>query len=293
MKAFKITIVVVLVAAMGFGLYRIIKPIIDPDPKPNPDEELVIPDGCDLEWDQMYIDSVYKAIPDGQFQVLKQRREEMTANYNNIMAGSPKRCKETVDLFLRNRYQSRFIQMAENEFRGEYWPHYNVIRDMNLALLKELSQGSEYLKKIKVICEEYGKVAYYNSRVKKQSGQRPGRITDHWNLVNAQDLIRNPPSASDPVDHTAQYESSRSGKVKDILYNGHVAFLKALLVLAREEIQSNPTESNYNNVFDTVAKEIEKFKSNAASVYGKGYGTVNNIAESLINQLKSYEVILN
>ena len=291
MKAFKITIVVVLMAAMGFGLYQVINPS-DKD-IPESSTEIVIPDGCDLEWDQMYIDSVYKAIPNGQFHVLKQRREEMTANYNNVMAGSPKRCKETVDLFLRNRYQSRFIQMTENEFRGKSWPNYQVIRDMNLALLRELSQGSEDLKKIKAICEEYGTVASYNSRVKSQSYQRPKRLNDHWNLTNAQNLIGNPPSASAPVDHTVQYESSRPGKVKGLLYDGHVAFLNALLELAREEILSNPTVSNYNNVFDTVAIEIDKFKRNAASLYGKGHGTVNSIADSLITRLKSYENLLN
>lgn len=293
MKAIKIIIVAVLAAALGFGIYIIIKPrevVSDDDER---GRNIVIPDGCDLEWDQQYIDSVYKSIPNGQFQTLKKRRSEMTANYNSVMTDSPQKCKETVDLILRNRYQSRFIAMANSEFEGKSWPHYSDIRNMNKGLLSELSQGSSDLKRIEKICNEYGQVAYYNSKVRSQSQQRPSSISDHWNFSNTKDLINSTPLASEPVDHTAQYEASRLGHVKSLLYGAHVAFLNKLVELARQEIKDNNTESHYNSVFDTVTKEIEKFKTIAESLYGKSYSSVNSTAESLTKEMKSYESLVN
>lgn len=291
MKTIKLIIIAIFAAALGFGLYKVIIP--DPIPNPDPDPVIVIPDGCDLEWDQQYIDSVYRSIPNGQFQTLKRRRSEMTANYSKVMEGAPQKCKETVDLILRNRYQSRFINMANGEFEGKNWPNYSDIRDMNKALLAELSQGSSELKKIDKICNEYGQVISYNSKVRSQSYQRPSSISDHWNLSHTRNLINSTPSASEPVDHTAQFESSRQGNVKDILYKGHVAFLEKIVELARLQIMDERTESNYNRVFDTVTREIDQFKTKAESLYSKGYSPVNSTAERLTNTMKSYESLLN
>ena len=246
-----------------------------------------------MEWAQQYIDSVYHTIPNGQFQTLKNRRGEMQGNFNNMMTGTPKKCQETVDLMLRNRYQSRFIQMANSEFAEKNWPHYSDIRDMNKTLLAELSQGSQDLKKIESICKEYDQVAYYNSRVKKQSNQRPSTLYAHWDLSNTRNLIDNTPSASDPVDHTTQYESSKSGNVKMLLYKGHVAFLKEMVNLAQTQIMDNPTKSNYNQICEIVLKEIEQFKNNAASIYSKDYSIVENEAEQLNKRMDDYEKLLN
>ena len=295
MKAIKITIVAVLVAALGFGIYNIINPGEIPGKDDGEEgDSLVIPEGCDLDWDQQYIDSVYKSIPNGQFQTLKKRRAEMTANYNNVMKDLPDKCKETVKLILRNRYLSRFIAMANREFEGSNWPHYSDIRDMNKGLMDERSQeSSEDLKKIEKICNEYSQVANYNSKVKSQSGQRPSSVSDHWNFSNTRTLINSTPSASAPVDHTAQYEASRQGSVKSSLYDGHVAFLTKLVALARQDIMNNNTEPNYNRVFDIVTNEIERFKTNAESLYSKGYSSVNGTAERLTKEIKSYESLLN
>ena len=294
MKTIKLIIVAVLVAALGFGIFYIINPgkipVIDDGEK---GDSIVIPDGCDLEWDQQYIDSVYKTIHNGQFQILKRRRDEMTANYNNVMKDSPQKCKETVDLILRNRYQSRFIVMANSEFDGKNWPHYSDIRDMNKGLLSELSQGSSDLKKIEKVCNEYGQVVNYNSKVRRQSYQRPSSISDHWNISNTKNLINSTPSASAPVDHTVQYETSRQGNVKDLLYKGHVSFLEKLVELARLQIMDERTESNYNRIFDTVTREIDQFKTNSESLYSKRYSSVNGTAERLTNLMKSYERLLN
>ena len=293
MKAVKIIVVAVLLAALGFGLYLIIAPSGGTNDNAESATEIVIPDGCDLEWAQLYIDSIYRAIPNGQFQALKKRRAEMQGNFDDMMTGSPRNCQETVKLMLRNRYQSRFITMANTEFEGKEWPHYSDIKEMNKALLTEVSQGSQDLKRIELICKEYGQVLSYNSRVKKQSYQRPSSLRDHWNFSNTRSLIANSPSVSAPVDHTLQYVSSKPGNVKTILYNGHMAFLEKLIGLARSEILDNRTDSNYNRVFDIVTNEIELFKTNAASLYGQGYSSVNGTADRLTNKLKSYESFLN
>lgn len=289
MKAIKITIVAVLLAALGFGVYKIIANGNNPTPV---EDSIVIPDGCDLDWAQQYIDSSYRAIPYGQFKTLKKRREEMQGNFNSMMSNSPKKCQETVDLMLRNRYQSRFIQMVNYEFDDTYWPHYYDIRNMNNALLEELSQGSTELKKIESICKEYGKVAYYNNRVKKQCEQRPSTLNDHWDFTNTRNLIGETPSASAPVTHTNQYESSRASNVKSRLYNGHIAFLESLVDLAKSEIITNSIRSNYDRVCEIVSKEVERFKENAGSLYGKSYSTVRDKADQLNNELDAFEKIL-
>lgn len=289
MKAIKITIVAVLLAALGFGVYKIIANGNNPTPV---EDSIVIPDGCDLDWAQQYIDSSYRAIPYGQFKTLKKRREEMKGNFNSMMSESPKKCQETVDLMLRNRYQSRFVQMVNNEFEDVFWPHYSEIRDMNKALLNELSQGSAELKKIDSICKEYDKIAYYNKRVKDQCDQRPSALNDHWDFSSARNLIGDTPTASAPVDHTNQYESSRPSNVKSRLYNGHIAFLESLLSLAKSDIITNSTRSNYDRVCDIVSKEVEQFKNNAASLYDKEYTSVKNKAEQLNKQLDGFEKII-
>lgn len=288
MKSIKITIVAVLVAALGFGVFK----IISNRPVPVSDPYIKIPEGCDLDWAQEYIDSVYRAIPNGQFNTLKKRREEMQGSFAKMMSDSPKKCKETVELILRNRYQSRFIQMVNDEFDDTHWPHYYDICDMNKSLLTELSQGSAELKKIESVCKEYGTVINYNNRVKMQYVQRPTSINDHWDFPNTRSLIGSTPTASAPVDHTAQYASSRKSNVKNQLYNGHVAFLEALVNLAQNEIIKNKTKSRYNQVCEIVTKEIELFRKEADSLYGKEYGTVKNKAEQLNNKLDEYEKII-
>ena len=288
MKALKITIVAVLVAALGFGVFKILSNGNETDTGIG----IEIPEGCDLDWAQEYIDSAYRVIPNGQFKTLKKRREEMQGNFARMMSDSPKKCQETVELILRNRYQSRFIQMANYEFDDTNWPHYFDIRDMNKALLTELSQGSKELKKIESVCKEYGIVINYNSRVKKQYDQRPTSINDHWDVANTRSIIGSTPTASSPVDHTTQYATSRKSNVKSRLYNGHVAFLEALVSLAQTEIIKNKTKSHYNQVCEIVTKEIELFRNNANTLYDKDYSTVKNKAEQLNKKLDKLETIV-
>lgn len=278
MKAIKIIIVTVLVAALGFGLYCIIDSFHE-DSDESGKSDIEIPEECDLDWAQQYIDSVYRTISNGQFRTLMNRRSEMKNQFDGMMTGTPKKCQETVDLILRNRYQSRFVQMVNNEFAAKDWPHYSDIKEINSALLTELSHGSPELEEIDKVCKEYGRIVSFNGQVIKQSKQRPSTLRDHWDYNNTSNLINNVPSASSPVNHTTQYESSRIDNVKSKLYNGHVAFLEEMVKMAKNEIQNNPTKDHYNRVCEIVSKEIEQFK-NKASVYSR-----SNSAESKANDL--------
>ncbi len=290
MKAIKIAIVTVLVAALGFGLYSIIDPFHEESDESSKGD-IEIPEECDLDWAQQYIDSVYRTISNGQFQILKNRRGEMKSQFNNMMTGTPKKCQETVNLILRNRYQTRFVQMTKNEFAGKDWPHYSDIKEMNMALLNELSRGSSELKEIESVCNEYGKIVSYNARVKAQSNQRPSSIYNHWNFTNTKDLIDKAPSASSPVDHTTQYDLSKTESVKSILYKGNVSFLEALVRIANTEIGNNPTKKYYDQVCEIVTKEIEEFKNKASSIYGRASSSESK-ARELNNELDGFEKLI-
>lgn len=290
MKAIKIAIVTVLVAALGFGLYSIIDPFHEESDESSKGD-IEIPEECDLDWAQQYIDSVYRTISNGQFQILKNRRGEMKSQFNNMMTGTPKKCQETVNLILRNRYQARFVQLSKNEFAGKEWPHYSDIKEMNMALLNELSRGSSELKEIESVCNEYGKIVSYNYRVKAQSNQRPSTLYDHWNFTNTKDLIDKAPSASSPVDHTTQYDLSKTESVKSILYKGNVSFLEALVRKANTEIGNNPTKKYYDQVCEIVTKEIEEFKNKASSIYGRASSSESK-ARELNNELDGFEKLI-
>ena len=276
MKTVKIIIVAVLVAALGFGVYK----IIDSGKKDTPTEtdEIIIPEGCDVEWQTGYIEKEFEKIPNGEFKILKQRRVEMQGVLDDQMADAQKKCKETVDLILRNRYQLRFISMANSEFEANQWPHYTDIKEMNNSLLAELSQGSTELKKIETICNEYDKVLSYYKRVMGQSRQRAKSINDQWNLSNTRNLIMGGrPSASAPVNHTDTYNNSALDKVKDTLFKGHVKFLESLKQVAENDISQNHTKSNYYEVDNKYSLELEIFKNNAASLYGVSNSKVREI----------------
>lgn len=281
MKIVKIVIVAVLVAALGFGVYK----IIDSGKKGKMEETggIIIPEGCDVDWQTDYIEKEFKKIPNGEFKMLKQRRQEMQGVLDKQSTGMPKKCKETVDLILRNRYQLRFISMTNCEFEGSKWPHYADIKGIDKELLTELSQGSTELKKIETVCNEYDNVLSYNKRVNGQCSQRANSIDAKWNLANTRTLIGGRPSVSAPVNHTDAYKNSAPEKVKNRLFEGHVNFLKSLKQVAENII----TSSNYYEVYNKYSLEFEKFKNNAVSVYGVSYSRVREKTEQL--ELEDFE----
>ena len=290
MKALKIIIVAVFIAAFGVGIYFII-------PHKNSQgtdviDEQTIKD-CDLEFDRNYIEKEYKAIPDGEFKKLLERRKEMEGNYRNIMADRPEQCRKTVNLILRNRYLDRFVAMATKEFEGADWPHFKQIREMNSQLMKELTDNNKDLSNIKATCDKYSEVASFNGRVSGQSNQRASAVTSKWNFNNTRSLINSIPSATAPVDHTTAYAKTRSSEVKSRLYSGHVEFLKSLVRNARESIVNNPTESQWEYAVDMVSQEIELFKDKANSLYGKSYSNIYDVTNKLNTELTNLKSLTN
>ena len=284
MKTVKIILVTVFVAALIFGAYKIFSQSSDGD---GGGVIKRLPPGW--EWVEHYIDSTYCSIPNGNFKFLSQRRKEMTDNLEDMMADAPTKTRETVNLILRNRYQTRFIQMANFEFAKKTWPHYADMLSISSTLLVELSQGSQDLVKIKNDCSKYKEVVIYNSNVKKQCEQSPANWKDRWNYDNTKHLLGSTPTANAPVNHTDPYDLSRPEKVKKRLYEGHTAFLNALVDCAHDEIENNPTPRHYNDVFDSVSKEIDLFEEKASSLYARDG---KSLSVRLLNQLKEYEKLV-
>ena len=280
MKTIKIILVTLLVIALGVGLFFLIsKDGIDTGVPPDGPK---IPEECNLEWAEHYIDSVYRAIPNGEFKQLETRRHQMQNHFDKLTQGYPAQCGETIVLMLRNRYTVRFVAMTKSEFADARWPHFVDIRRMNNDLMKEVTQANVELKTIESTCSEYGEVLAYNRKVKDQQGQRPSSIRTRWDDINSKILIDIPPSASAPVTHTTAYDASRPGEVKSALYKGNVSFLEALVQMAFSEIKSDPTRLHYNQVCNTVSEEIERFEKYSYSLYGiDGSQKARGLHESL------------
>lgn len=289
MKTIKIILVVALSAALGFGIYKMVEGRAPNGESAKCDTCIEFPKECNSDWAKKYIVEEYDKVPDGEFNMLKKRREEMQYYFKDMMKEKPAECQKVVDLYLCNRFQSRFVKMTENEFKEATWPHYETIKRMNVSLLDELKGGSEALKKNKTICDEYDRVVNYNYRVNAQCNQRPSSVNAKWNYETTEKLINNTPLTSEPVSHTDQYESSRQGNVRTRLYNGNVAFLDSLINLASKEIIGNPKKKFCDDVSNSVSKEVERFKKEADELYSKNYSDILKKYNQLIAILNTFD----
>lgn len=265
MKAIKIIIVAVIVAALGFGVYK----IVHNKPKdPTGSGGIEFPEGCSV--DSSYIKSQFGIIKDTEFDELKQRYQQLYDLYSNEYRNEPE-CLYPIIFTLRKHYLTRFVTMADKEFEGKKWPHYSSIKNMNADLTKELSNNNENLQRIDRICKEYSKVWSHNNLVDTQCGKRPKSVLDKWDINNTQTLInKDRPSASEPVKHTTQYEDTEKSKIKNRLYEGHIAFLDALVDLLEKTIDNNTIKQTWIDSYrEPVAKEIEAFEKNSNTLYGK------------------------
>ena len=303
MKTIKILTVVAMVAALGFGVYKVFKGDTPTESITGTGQIITDPSSdCNLDWKQQYIDSVYRAVPDRNFKALQERRAEMQDSFDSVMSGSSEICIKNVKQMLSNGYQSRLIEMAHSEFDDADWPNCSKIKTMSSELLSELRNDIDELRQIDSawspntaaldsiieICDEYQKVVNYNASVGRQSSQTPGSFRSSWDFYNTKYLINNTPMASDPVTHTTKYAFSRRNDVIKRLYRGHVGFLNQLVRLAGREIQHNPTRDCYNNVREVVSKEIQKFEDSAGGLYGS-YGAFRQEAKELYRKLDDYK----
>lgn len=291
MKAIKITLTVILLAAMGVGLYYILRPT------PHPDTfDLTIPKGCPLNLnDTLYLDSVFHTIAYGDFEQLKNRRAEFDNTYQNITQKEGDDCKQTAKNMVEFSYYKRFLELTNNEFSAGQWPHVVTIKQMNDDLL-QISQNNGNLKSIKRNCSDYMALQNYNNQIDAQCKQKPSSIESKWDGKNTKQLIDRTISTADPVTHTNIYNETRTDKVRARLYYGHLDFLKKLVTLAKKKIQEDPTQENYYNVYNTVTNEIDRFqgKSNGkdeftySDYYHKFKSERENAAKPLIDTLNAY-----
>lgn len=295
MKTLKIIIVAVIVAALGFGIYMIVKN------KPETPEkvEIDIPEGCEgvVSSAQQLIDTRFNSVKDGEFDKLKSTPEDLQTFFvgQNIKS----ECMTSLNVIIRNRYLLRFIAMAKIEFSGKSWSNWEKIESMNKEFLKEETNNSD-LKNFKKYCEEYRSISNYYYKVygnkSGQSNQRPSSISDRWDYNNAQSLINNAdPEAKKPVSSTTRYEKTRKNEVKKNLHEGHVAFIDALLEKGKENLKKNPTEENYRkivNSLDDESSETYQYKNKAAVLYGVSSSEVNSNYNRWSNQLSTFHKIV-
>lgn len=293
MKTIKITLVVVLLAALGLGIYFLLKPDSTP---PIPDNPVILPSNCDkssMLWNKNYIDSVFALIPIKDFDSLISTRSRLDKSFDDVMKNSAPECQKTVSLYVMDGERIRFCAMAENEFNGKVWGNYKTITSLSNSLLADYSANASSINKKNTevikstlnqylnLCNQYQSLVNYNSRVNKQANQRPENYYDRWNFSNTQNLIDNTPSPkSDTVKNTTPYEDSRSSVVKDRLYRGHIAFLEQLVSLAKTEVEYRPDDKN--TIIDRVSSEIYDFYNRSQSLYGKNsYNKYNELNNSL------------
>lgn len=302
MKTIKILIVVAIVAALGFGIYKVFENPTPTEPPTTDTGQIITAPPND--WIQQSIDSSYHAVPLNDFVALQKCRADMQLCFDDIMSDSSEICRKTVKLMLRNGYQSRLIQMADSEFTQRNWPNCRKIKEMSSQLLSELRNGIDELRQIDptwspdtaaldsiiVICNEYQKVYSYYSSVINQSNQRPSWYRSKWDFGTTEWLIQNTPTASAPVNKTTIYQSSCRDNVIESLYKGHVKFLDKLVYdIAKEEIRRKPTKDSV--VCSEVSKEIRNFDSMAYNLYRHYYDkrTIEYKAQSLYKTLDDYK----
>lgn len=298
MKTLKIIIVAVIIAALGFGIFK----IVQNKPETPEIEEIDIPEGCEgvVASAQQLIDTRFNAVKDGEFNKLKSIPEDLRAFF--VSQNIESECMVSVNAIIRNRHLVRFIAMAKNEFgkKSWNWNNFESIESTNKEFLKEEKDNAD-LKEFKRICEEYRAIVVYNAKVyggTKTVGQcqkRPTSINDRWDYANTQKLIDDQPSANEPVKHTTLYEKTRKAPVRESLHGGHVAFIDALVEKARESIQKNPTEENYRNVINAVSdssSEITLYQNKAKSMYGVSASVVNGNVERWNGLLTSFQKLI-
>lgn len=285
MKTIKITLVAVIVAAIGVAAYFLMKP----GPTPPSESGPQMPEGCDVKFAYDYVESNFTDVPMEDFCALKQRRMHMQDLFKNEMKDFAKQCQDNVQLKLLYEYQNRFLQMTNKEFEEKVWRHFDAIDEMTTSLLKEMQQGSTALKDVEKTCMSYKKLRAFNARVKRQSSQIPTSLSSTWNLGEANQIISSVPTFAAPVSHTALYADTRVEKVKKRLYEGHVAFLDSLFAMAYRSIPEVPTQSQWINAYQGPTAQLELFQQNAAKTYQANADAVKNVAKRLNGQSANHK----
>lgn len=267
MKTIKIIIVAVLLAVIGFVVY-LISNSTPPTTTTDGNGGGGIPIGCEyIKKDSAYIDSVFKAIPNGDFEKLNGVNQTRMAEYDSLMEKDMVDCREAMQMLIHSLYRNRFVEMADNEFNGREWQHFKNLYATNTTLLN-MEPESPRLKRIDKICKEYNAILVFNGRVWNQCQQKPKSTDSEWNAANTRNILSSIPSASEPVSHTSAYANARQAREK--LYSSHVVFLDSLIVLTKNNMPDNISDIEKLKAFKHVKGEVDVLKK-MCPLYGKEF----------------------
>lgn len=283
MKAIKIIIVVVVLGALGFGIWK----MVTADKPDNNLGGLEIPDDKECQEVVNLVKKkcyrTYGSLQDGDFDGLQGCYDKVYNYFNKDE--STRGCMLSVTLKLNSIHRERFVAMSNKEQGNKEWPNREKMEALCDVNMEMAGNSDRDLNRIKQGCTEYAALVDYNSRVQSQCGSRPSTMNSRWDMDNTRSLINGRPVAHDPADHTKPYEDSEKSKVQGDLFGAHVQFLKTFVKMADARIDEDASKNVWNVWSGVVRRELKVFAENAQQVYGKSSTEVGNKMQEVKNGL--------
>ena len=283
MKAVKIIIVAVVLAALGVGIWKMCN--TEP-PKPFRAWKDQIPPECTgfAEIVEKSCDNEYGKLHDGDFDGLQTCYNSQKNLFDNDESSA--NCKEVIGLVLNNIHRERFVEMSNKEQSNKEWPNLEKMASLCDTHINIAGDSDSDLLRIKQGCTEYAALEEYLSNVNQQCNKtKPSSGLDSkWDMGNTRNLILSRPEANDPANHTKPYEDSEKSKVQARLFDAHVKYLKKFVEKAKANVTENPSKQKWGNWSGAVRRELDVFVQNA-KVYGKLQSDVNAKVQEVKNAL--------
>lgn len=266
MKAVKIIIVAVVLAALGYGIWRIFSAEKPKVPRAWKSE---IESQCQgfSELVEAYCDSAYQLLDDGNFDGLQDCYNEVDAFY--AADESVKGCEHVVTWVLNNIHREYFVAMSKKEQDNKEWPHRGKMEALCDSSMRTAGNSDSDLNRIKRGCTEYAALEAYNKKVKEQCGKNkwPSNTESKWDMNHVEKLIKEEcPEANPPANHTIPYEEAQQAKQK--LFDAHVAYLNSFVKKAKDNATTFPSKETWNSWSGAVQRELGVFEKKANGVYG-------------------------
>lgn len=278
MKAIKIIIVAVALAALGFGIYKM---ATYKAPDEGWDVDVAFSTGCEKidSLAKAKIKKAYRKIKDDDFDGLQSCYEQQLSYYTNDM--SCRDCMIDIRIMLNSIHRMRFVEMSKMELNKKEWPHYKKIDALCDTCLKvPMANKDKDLLWIRQGCTEYDSILEYNRKVNGQSYSRPKELKSSWNMENTKKLINGRPTAHNPADKTTAYEESEKSKVRAKLFDAHVEYLKAFVNLAKNNTTKQPDPNTWEQWETKVFSELATF-TRERQLYDKSSSEVENKAKEV------------
>lgn len=273
MKAIKIIIVAVALAALGFGIFKM---ATYKAPDEGGDVNVSFSTGCE-KTDSLAmakIKKAYRKINDDDFDGLQSCYDQNLSYYTNDVSCHD--CMIDIRIMLNSIHRMRFVEMSKMELGKKEWPHYKKIGALCDTCLKvPQAKKDKDLLWIRQGCSEYDSILEYNRKVNGQRYSRPKEMRSSWNMKNTKKLINGRPTAHNPADKTTAYEESEKSKVRAKLFDAHVDYLKAFVNLAKNNTTKQPDPNTWELWETKVFSEFATL-TQERQVYGKSSSEVEN-----------------